>query len=251
MGYAENIQIADSPQTDSIPGIVTLNYLPICPNELYKVALENKDNFKQSTILGYKNFRFINIVNQKHRNTLSLRSSYTKKFEDICRKFLENNRDLLSRHFGSEAAEWETFSVALLAYGDGCFFSKHADIGHSFSEKRVISFVYMCHKEPKKFTGGELVIYSKNGSILKTIEPTNGLLVLFDPNLTHEVKPVHLPSDSFEDRRFVLVGWALVTYSKSKTISEFTKALLLRSRNIPGISVLYRLYKKYLRPLIK
>ena len=79
---------------------------------------------------------------------------------------------------------------------------------------RRISFVYYCHRDPKPFTGGELLLYDtclgtkrfRQGTFSR-IDPTHNTLVLFPSCYYHEILPVHCESDRFEDARFTINGF--------------------------------------------
>lgn len=83
------------------------------------------------------------------------------------------------------------------------------------SATRVLTYVYYFHREPKSFTGGELVIYdskSENGYLVaakshKVIQPTNNTIIFFPSQCMHEVLPVSCPSEYFADSRFTINGW--------------------------------------------
>jgi Rps23 Pro-64 3,4-dihydroxylase Tpa1-like proline 4-hydroxylase len=72
------------------------------------------------------------------------------------------------------------------------------------SVMRLLSFVYYFHKEPKTYTGGELIIHGKD---LLNIEPVNNMIIFFDPMLLHEVTVVSSPGKICENGRFTLNGW--------------------------------------------
>ena len=79
---------------------------------------------------------------------------------------------------------------------------------------RAISYVYYCHREPKPFTGGELLLYDTCPGTKRfartrfsRIDPKRNTLVLFPSCYYHEILPVHCESDRFEDARFTVNGW--------------------------------------------
>jgi SM-20-related protein len=113
-----------------------------------------------------------------------------------------------------------TFRVAsaeaqITASNDGDFFHAHTDNAQKPIRKRVLTFVYYCHREPKAFRGGELRIYDSrkvNGTWealprYRTIVPEQNRLVAFPSFLMHEVMPIECPSRKFGDSRFTVNGW--------------------------------------------
>jgi SM-20-related protein len=119
-------------------------------------------------------------------------------------------RKLRTQPFKVASAE-----AQITASNDGDFFHAHSDNAQKPIRKRVLTFVYYCHREPKAFTGGELRIYDSqrvNGTWqrlarYRTITPEQNRLVAFPSFLMHEVMPVVCPSRKFADSRFTLNGW--------------------------------------------
>lgn len=105
--------------------------------------------------------------------------------------------------------------VQVAASNDGDFFKQHID--HPLQERELVSFVYYFYREPKSFTGGDLVLYRTrvkgrrrlaiNMSIFDTITPQQNLIVFFPGYLFHEVLPVRCPSGKFAGSRFTVNGW--------------------------------------------
>ncbi|PZO36789.1 MAG: hypothetical protein DCF19_20645 [Pseudanabaena frigida] len=103
----------------------------------------------------------------------------------------------------------------MTAHNHGNFYKVHNDNGSPDSATRVLTYVYYYHRQPKSFTGGELVIYDskiENGYSVsakshKVIQPTNNTIVFFPSQCMHEVLPVSCPTEYFADSRFTINGW--------------------------------------------
>lgn len=103
----------------------------------------------------------------------------------------------------------------LTAHNDGNFYKVHNDSGSPDTATRELTYVYYFYREPKAFSGGELVIYDsqvKNGyyvqaDTFKTVEPRNNSIVFFLSRYMHEVLPIVCPSKDFADSRFTINGW--------------------------------------------
>jgi Rps23 Pro-64 3,4-dihydroxylase Tpa1-like proline 4-hydroxylase len=103
----------------------------------------------------------------------------------------------------------------MTAHNHGNYYKIHNDSGSPDSASRVLSYVYYYNREPKAFTGGELVIYDskiENGYSVgakshKIIQPTNNTIVFFPSHCMHEVLPVSCPTEYFADSRFTINGW--------------------------------------------
>jgi SM-20-related protein len=103
----------------------------------------------------------------------------------------------------------------ITASNHGDFFRWHNDNSHDPVLNRRITFVYFFHREPKRFTGGELRLYDsrrENGDYVPernyyTVVPQQNQAVLFNSSLAHEITGVECPSGKFEDSRFTVNGW--------------------------------------------
>lgn len=103
----------------------------------------------------------------------------------------------------------------LTAHNDGNYYKIHNDSGSADTATRVLTYVYYFYREPKPFTGGELLIYDSKvennfyvkAESFKTVEPRNNSIVFFLSRYMHEVLPVSCPSQSFADSRFTINGW--------------------------------------------
>jgi Rps23 Pro-64 3,4-dihydroxylase Tpa1-like proline 4-hydroxylase len=103
--------------------------------------------------------------------------------------------------------------IQMTASGDGDYFRMHRD-GDDTST-RALSFVYFFHREPRRFSGGELRIFDSElvedqpvpTDRSQILSPRQDVLVLFPSNNEHELLPVRVPSNSFGDSRFTVNGW--------------------------------------------
>lgn len=114
-----------------------------------------------------------------------------------------------------EPFEVGTIESQLTAHNDQNFYKVHNDNGSADTATRELTYVYYFYREPKAFTGGELVIYDtkiKNNHYVaaesyKKVIPFNNSIVFFLSRYMHEVLPVSCPSQSFADSRFTINGW--------------------------------------------
>lgn len=105
--------------------------------------------------------------------------------------------------------------LQLVAHGDGAFYREHIDIGVGSTpanRTRALTGVYYFHRQPKRFTGGELRLWAllpaPDGTRAFTdIPPDHDTLVLFPSWAPHEVRPVACPSGEFLDSRFAVNCW--------------------------------------------
>lgn len=116
---------------------------------------------------------------------------------------------------GMPAFELGEIEAQLTAHNDGNFYKVHNDNGSSETATRELTYVYYFYREPKAFSGGELVIYDSKiannyyvqAETYKTVEPRNNSIVFFLSRYMHEVLPVQCPSRAFVDSRFTINGW--------------------------------------------
>ncbi len=119
------------------------------------------------------------------------------------------------RELGVPLSHVAQIEAQLTAHNDGDFFKVHADSGDQQTASREITYVYYFHRQPKGYTGGELLLYDSRqvGSGLaqaesfSLIEPRHNSMVFFLSRCFHEVLPVRCPSRKFEDSRFTVNGW--------------------------------------------
>jgi Rps23 Pro-64 3,4-dihydroxylase Tpa1-like proline 4-hydroxylase len=120
--------------------------------------------------------------------------------------------------FKREPFDLSHIDIQVTASNDGDFFKVHNDNGHDDPPdipRREISFVHYFNSEPKAFTGGHLRFYdSEDGYIessderrIRTIIPSQNMLVLFPSSYSHEVLPVKCPTRKFTHSRFTANGW--------------------------------------------
>jgi Rps23 Pro-64 3,4-dihydroxylase Tpa1-like proline 4-hydroxylase len=103
----------------------------------------------------------------------------------------------------------------ITAHNDGNYYRIHNDNGSPDTATRELTYVYYFYRQPKAFSGGELLIYDSRiednfyvqADTFQTIDPRDNSIVLFLSRYMHEVLPVRCPSRSFVDSRFTVNGW--------------------------------------------
>ena len=182
------------------------------------------DNFltqeENKTILNYVEQQEQNFVpnsttkgNLDYGKSLIVRSS-TEFSELIIHRVKQIIPTIVSKLEISPFPIWN-IENQLTAYNDGDYYKVHNDNGSPKTASRELSYIYYFHKEPKPFSGGDLLIYDskieKNFYVkadsFKKIEPRNNSIVFFLSRYLHEVLPVSCPSKSFADSHFTINGW--------------------------------------------
>ena len=103
----------------------------------------------------------------------------------------------------------------LTAHNEGNYYRIHNDSGSPDTLNRLLTYVYYFYRQPKPFTGGELIIYDSKvennfyveAESYQTIEPRQNSIVFFLSRYMHEVLPVSCRSQVFGDSRFTINGW--------------------------------------------
>ena len=96
--------------------------------------------------------------------------------------------------------KYDTTKVS--AYGNGDFYDWHVDT----TDTGLLTVLYMLCKEPRKFTGGDLML--KWGENEKTIPFENNTLLIFPRNTLHTVTNIKMDSKNFWDKRFTIQCFA-------------------------------------------
>jgi hypothetical protein len=102
--------------------------------------------------------------------------------------------------------------LQLTIHADGDFFSVHSDNGLTEVGERRLSYVYYFHHEPRRFVGGDLLLYDtdvKNdacSNAFTRIESIDNMIVFFPSEYLHQVTPIQCGPD-YRDGRFTVNGW--------------------------------------------
>jgi Rps23 Pro-64 3,4-dihydroxylase Tpa1-like proline 4-hydroxylase len=116
---------------------------------------------------------------------------------------------------GVSGLNLDKIEAQITAHNDGNYYRTHNDNGMSPLDERELTYVYYFYREPKAFSGGELVLYDEKkegdrflkADSFKLIEPTNNSIIFFRSRYWHQVLPVSCPSGNFADSRFTINGW--------------------------------------------
>ena len=99
--------------------------------------------------------------------------------------------------------------LMIRVYPDGGYYWAHRDD----VSNRILNFVYFFHPEPKRFSGGDLLLYDADADTtacpfkaFSRIVPLRNGIVFFPATVWHQVAPVTCDTDDFESGRFVVNG---------------------------------------------
>ncbi len=138
------------------------------------------------------------------------------EFAEVLRDRVRTHLPAALRELGVPPFHVAQIETQMTAHNDGDFFKEHSDNSDEKTAFREITYVYYFHREPKAYTGGELLLYDSRrvggglsrGESFSVIEPRHNSIVFFRSHCHHEVLTVHCPSGKFEDSRFTVNGWA-------------------------------------------
>ena len=128
---------------------------------------------------------------------------YNFPFEQLIKEALNNALPTILSQLQLLPFPVEKTENQLTATGNEGFYSIHNDNGSAQCARRLLSYVYYCHANPKRFRGGELKVY---GHEEITYEPVHNQLVCFSASHQHEVLPVS-NNGKWENSRFTINGW--------------------------------------------
>lgn len=193
------------------PNILDSNYIQIDNfltqkehERLNKYVLDKKSSFVPTST---------STKDEDYRRSMVL-YSFPEFSELIIKRIQEIIPDVISK-LGLPSFAVSEIESQLTAHNDGNYYKMHNDNGSPETATRELTYVYYFYREPKAFSGGELIIYDSkiennfyvNAESFKTVEPRNNSIVFFISRYMHEVKPVICPSKAFADSRFTINGW--------------------------------------------
>lgn len=173
---------------------------------LFSYAVSQATNFKPTKVRR---------EGEKGRIDPSIRRSHILRdlgpFDALLRDRAEALRPALEAAFGISPAPPGETEIEMVAHGDGHFYRAHIDTftGDDATEgaNRRLSLVYYLHRQPRAFSGGHLRLLALGGASSLAIEPAHDTLLAFPAFLPHEVEPVRVTKDGFENCRFAVNIW--------------------------------------------
>ena len=192
--------------------------------QIFDEAVKNEEYFKDAITIGnigkdYRNNKalYYDELYKNKRNESKLLTNLSKLFGEMSVK-----EHLASAGFPlNQFANTNIHETQVSRYGNNEFYKWHLDTGVA-PFKRVVTFVYHFFKEPKTFTGGELLL---TNSIISegvkreesmptyTIKPENDTGYFFPSSTAHMVLPT-TTSKAFEDGRFSVNCWIGMNVSR-------------------------------------
>lgn len=178
---------------------------------LLEFTLSRAGEFQPTTVVNREQVG--GVVDRSHRNSTAIYD--LGEFRELLERRLAEEVPKHLERLGMESFQPGRIDAQITATGDGGFFRAHSDNGSDHLASRGLTFVYFFHPEPRRFEGGELRIYDtylgggtrRPGGRSVQVEPRQNTLVLFPPELVHEVVTVRSGSDDLGSSRLTLNGW--------------------------------------------
>jgi Rps23 Pro-64 3,4-dihydroxylase Tpa1-like proline 4-hydroxylase len=124
----------------------------------------------------------------------------------VFRKRLEQIWHSAAPSLGFPPIRLSLIEIQVASHTDSDHYAPHTDNKQWRHRRRIVSFAYYFHREPRSFAGGELALYRPGSATADVIEPTGNSIVLFASSTLHEVRTVTGPQDISEGR-LAIVGW--------------------------------------------
>ncbi len=103
--------------------------------------------------------------------------------------------------------------MSMRVYLDSGFYRPHSDNYSKTHRQRKLSFVYFLHREPRRFSGGDLLLHDTDTDAktycpkrFSRIVPLRNSIVFFPCGYLHQVTPVQCGTDDFGDGRWAVNG---------------------------------------------
>ena len=179
-----------------------------------------RERLSAITRLGHESFKPATIfhgneseVRPEVRTALVARRRAT---QEVRRWFVPKLRRLLPRvaaHLQIGEIGKRLIEAQVTAHQTGGLYQAHYDVGNPVSN-RLISYVCYFHEEPRRFSGGELLLYDTcpepleaNRISFSRVDPVGNSAIFFPSYCCHEVLAVDCQSDALQDGRFTVNGW--------------------------------------------
>ena len=183
-------------------------------DRLLALALQGRERFVPAQV----GFGSSERVDPEVRLTLEADSRTMQDFRPwFARKIRSLVPEVLAR-LRMEGIGRYQLELGMRGYHTGGFYRAHRDNGAACHEPRKLSFVYFFHRQPRRFSGGDLLLYDTDTdtgvcsySDFSRIVPLRNSIVFFPSACWHQVHSVQCETDDFGDGRWVVNGhvWRL------------------------------------------
>ena len=196
------------PPGEEFPFVSIGNFLGGARSKLLEEVLARAGEFKPATVQGEGSGQ--PVVDERMRRAATL-----DEVGFVEKEFVEKLKGALTpalARLGLQGFPVGRIELQVTASGDGDYYRMHRDADSEST--RELTFVYFFHREPRRFSGGELRLYDDlrvrgkaDADASQLLSPRQDTLVIFPSRSPHELLPVRVPSKEFGDGRFTVNGW--------------------------------------------
>jgi SM-20-related protein len=169
-------------------------------DELYRYTLDAEQRFEKSGVIGDSAWRESRLI-----------YSFAP-YDELVRQRVSIVAPAALEALGGPKCRLDHVETQLTQHGNGHFFKSHYDSGSPDTALRRLSYVLYFCSEPKRFSGGELVVFEGTPpqAAAHIIEPRRNTIIFFLSDQWHEVRETVVPSGTFADSRFTSNGWVRI-----------------------------------------
>jgi hypothetical protein len=166
-------------------------------------------------------------VGDDHRVDVVARSSWRLLHNTLELKLpwfaghIKSRLESVVRQLGMRDFDCGEIELQMIAHLSGGFYKIHRDNSGDSMCGRTISFSYYFYRQPKSFSGGDLLLYDtdldtgKFGATFTRIVPDDNRIVFFPSSFCHQVTTVRIVKPDATFGRFALTGWVHAPTSRA------------------------------------
>jgi Rps23 Pro-64 3,4-dihydroxylase Tpa1-like proline 4-hydroxylase len=186
------------------PNYLELDASSLDSRHFYDLVLQMKPSFRSSAVIDEQ---YNLVVDNSHRQSLTLRDKRAvRALADPIIKIVADNHLEILKSLRIRPFRYGGTNCNCVVFQDGDFFEKHHDLIPYAILPRHYTWVYYYHKEPRGFSGGNLLFF-KEERLVEEVSPSAGTLLVFAADIAHAVSTVRVPSGDFADGRFTITGF--------------------------------------------
>lgn len=207
-------EVAPPPGVRPVPFVRMTNFLtPAQCDRLLEVALRRRERFSPVGVIRQDSVR----PDPKVRITLEADSRTLSDFRPWFAPKIRNVLPEVLTRLQMASLDRYRLEVWIRVYLTGGFYRVHSDRLSGSGHPRRLSYVYHFHREPRRFCGGDLLLYDMNETIRATspaaafsrIVPLRNSVIFFPSSAWHQVTPVQCETNDFGDGRWAVNGHVL------------------------------------------
>ena len=188
-----------------VPFVRMTNFLtPAQCERLLEVALHGRERFSTARV-NSEHPR----LDPKVRITLEADARTLSDFRPWFARKIRSVLPEVSARLQMASLDRYRLEVGMRVYLTGGFYRAHRDRSSGCGHPRRVGFVYFFHREPRRFRGGDLLLYDTNddpGAAFSRIVPLRNGIIFFPSRAWHQVTPVQCETNDFGDGRWAVNG---------------------------------------------